>query len=80
MIIAFALGRQQVLPVAEYHAVAVVAERAAAVEDADPGGPSGPERVTALIQEANRRVYERASVDPTVSGMGTTMRSRAAAC
>ena len=46
---------------------------AAAVEDADPGGPSGPEHVTALIQEANRRVYERASVDPTVSGMGTTM-------
>jgi protein phosphatase len=46
---------------------------AAAVEDADPGGPSGPERVTSLIQEANRRVYERASADPTVSGMGTTM-------
>jgi PPM family protein phosphatase len=46
---------------------------AAAVEEAEPGGPSGPERVTALIQEANRRVYERASVDPTVSGMGTTM-------
>jgi PPM family protein phosphatase len=46
---------------------------AAAVEDADPGGPSGPARVTALIQEANRRVYERASADPTVSGMGTTM-------
>ena len=46
---------------------------AAAIEEADPGGPSGPERVTALIQEANRRVYERASADPTVSGMGTTM-------
>ena len=46
---------------------------AAAVEDADPGGPTGPERVTALIQEANRRVYERSSADPTVSGMGTTM-------
>lgn len=46
---------------------------AAAVEDADPSGPSGPERVTSLIQEANRRVYERASADPTVSGMGTTM-------
>ena len=46
---------------------------AAAVEEAEPGGPSGPERVTALIQEANRRVYERASADPTVSGMGTTM-------
>jgi len=47
---------------------------AAAVEDVvDQGGRSGPERVTSLIQEANRRVYERASVDPTVSGMGTTM-------
>ncbi len=46
---------------------------AAAVEDADPSGPSGPERVTSLIQEANRRVYERASADPTVSGMGTTI-------
>jgi protein phosphatase len=47
---------------------------AAAVEEAaDRGERSGPERVTSLIQEANRRVYERASVDPTVSGMGTTM-------
>lgn len=47
---------------------------AAAVEEVvDQGGRSGPERVTSLIQEANRRVYERASVDPTVSGMGTTI-------
>jgi protein phosphatase len=46
---------------------------AAAVEEADPGDRSGPERVTALIQEANRRVYERASIDPEASGMGTTM-------
>ena len=46
---------------------------AAAVEEADPGDRSGPERVTALIQEANRRVYERANVDPEASGMGTTM-------
>ncbi|HXY79962.1 MAG TPA: Stp1/IreP family PP2C-type Ser/Thr phosphatase [Gaiellaceae bacterium] len=47
---------------------------AAAVEDVvDHDGRSGPGRVTALIQEANRRVYERASADPTVSGMGTTM-------
>jgi protein phosphatase len=34
---------------------------------------SGPERVNALIQEANRRIYDRASTDPTASGMGTTM-------
>jgi len=31
------------------------------------------ERVDALIQEANRRIYDRASTDPTASGMGTTM-------
>jgi protein phosphatase len=29
--------------------------------------------VTALIQEANRRVYERASADEQATGMGTTM-------
>ncbi|HEY5058978.1 MAG TPA: Stp1/IreP family PP2C-type Ser/Thr phosphatase [Gaiellaceae bacterium] len=46
---------------------------AAAVEEVDPGGLAGPERLTALIQEANRRVYDRAAADPTVSGMGTTM-------
>ena len=33
----------------------------------------GPERVAALIQEANRRIFARASTDPTASGMGTTM-------
>ena len=41
------------------------------------GGPgssgSGEERVAALIQEANRRIYERSSEDEAVSGMGTTM-------
>jgi protein phosphatase len=46
---------------------------AAALEDTDPGTISGPERLVSLIQEANRRVYERASSDPTTSGMGTTM-------
>jgi len=46
---------------------------AAAVEDTDPGTLSGPERLVSLIQEANRRVYARASSDPTTSGMGTTM-------
>jgi protein phosphatase len=46
---------------------------AAALEETDPGASSGPERVTSLIQEANRRVYERAASDPTTSGMGTTM-------
>ena len=33
----------------------------------------GLERLTALIQEANRRIYDRASTDPAASGMGTTM-------
>src|SRR3982751_2137566 len=46
---------------------------AAALEDTDPGTISGPEKITQLIQEANRRVYERASSDPATSGMGTTM-------
>jgi protein phosphatase len=46
---------------------------AAALEDTDSGAMSGPERVTTLIQEANRRVHERASADPSTSGMGTTM-------
>jgi protein phosphatase len=33
----------------------------------------GEERVAAIIQEANRRIYERARVDTEVSGMGTTV-------
>src|SRR5687767_15008326 len=31
------------------------------------------ERVTAIIQEANRRIYERAREDTQASGMGTTI-------
>jgi len=46
---------------------------AAALEETDPATLSGPERLVSLIQEANRRVYERASSDPATSGMGTTM-------
>ena len=46
---------------------------AAELEDTDPGASAGPEKITALIQEANRRVYERANADPSTSGMGTTM-------
>src|SRR6266404_7482327 len=46
---------------------------AAALEDTDPGTLSGEERVTSLIQEANRRVYERSNEDPNASGMGTTI-------
>ena len=46
---------------------------AAAVEDTDVGQLGGVERVESLFQEANRRVYEASTADPTVSGMGTTM-------
>lgn len=46
---------------------------AAALEDTDPGSGGGEERVVALIQEANRRVYERSNADPAASGMGTTI-------
>ena len=46
---------------------------AAALEDADAGSAGGEERVVALIQEANRRVYERSNADPAASGMGTTI-------
>jgi PPM family protein phosphatase len=46
---------------------------AAALEDTDSGGLSGEERVVSVIQEANRRVYERSNEDPSASGMGTTI-------
>jgi protein phosphatase len=46
---------------------------AAALEDTDSGALSGRAKVISLIQEANRRVYERATEDPATSGMGTTM-------
>jgi protein phosphatase len=46
---------------------------ATVLEDTDSGSLSGPERVASLIQEANRRVHERSSTDPSTSGMGTTM-------
>src|SRR5947199_1485895 len=46
---------------------------AAALEETDSGSLHGEERLVSLIQEANRRVHERASADPATSGMGTTM-------
>jgi protein phosphatase len=45
---------------------------AAALKDVQEPG-SGEERVDELIQQANRRVYERQSQDASASGMGTTM-------
>jgi protein phosphatase len=44
-----------------------------AAEDQATDGETGEERVVALIEEANRRVYRRASEDREASGMGTTM-------
>jgi protein phosphatase len=46
---------------------------AAALEAGAPEDLAAPERVNALIQEANRRIFDRASTDPSASGMGTTM-------
>jgi serine/threonine protein phosphatase PrpC len=46
---------------------------AAALEDTDPGTLAGAERLVSVIQEANRRVHERARNDPSTSGMGTTL-------
>ena len=46
---------------------------ASAVEGGDSDGLDGTDRIDALIQEANRRIFDRASTDPSASGMGTTM-------
>jgi PPM family protein phosphatase len=46
---------------------------ASALEGEGSDGLQGLERIDALIQEANRRIYDRASTDPAASGMGTTM-------
>jgi PPM family protein phosphatase len=44
-----------------------------AVQESGNDGESGEARVAALIEEANRRVFRRASEDREASGMGTTM-------
>jgi protein phosphatase len=46
---------------------------AAALRDDTSELEGGEQRVDDLIQEANRRVYERQSQDASASGMGTTM-------
>ncbi|HKI93001.1 MAG TPA: Stp1/IreP family PP2C-type Ser/Thr phosphatase, partial [Gaiellaceae bacterium] len=52
----------------------VASKLAAAVLEAPADGAlAGTERLAALIREANRRVFERSTVDPATSGMGTTM-------
>jgi PPM family protein phosphatase len=42
-------------------------------DDSSDGRGDGQRRVDELIQEANRRVYQRQSEDTSLSGMGTTM-------
>jgi len=42
-------------------------------DDSSDGSGDGRQRVDELIQEANRRVYQRQSEDASLSGMGTTM-------
>jgi protein phosphatase len=46
---------------------------AAAVLAEPAGEEGGEERVRALIEEANRRVFRRSSEDAAAAGMGTTM-------
>jgi protein phosphatase len=46
---------------------------AGAVREDEGAAGSGERRVAEVIQEANRRVYERSSQDAAASGMGTTM-------
>ena len=46
---------------------------AAALKEGASDASSGEDRVSSLIQEANRRVFRRATEDRDASGMGTTM-------
>jgi serine/threonine protein phosphatase PrpC len=46
---------------------------AAALKESGAKTLGGEERIADLIQEANRRVYDRSSTDPNTSGMGTTI-------
>jgi protein phosphatase len=51
-----------------------IASRLAADALREEGGDGdGEERVTSLVREANRRVYERSRTDSSASGMGTTV-------
>ena len=50
-----------------------IASRIAASALRDSGAGAGENAVVALIQEANRRVYEAAASDEARAGMGTTM-------
>jgi protein phosphatase len=51
----------------------VASRLAAAALRENAAGGVGEDRILDLIQEANRRVYDRSSTDPNTSGMGTTI-------
>jgi protein phosphatase len=51
----------------------VASRLAAAVLEEATGDERGEDRVRSLIQEANRRVFQRSNEDAAASGMGTTM-------
>jgi protein phosphatase len=65
--VADGMGGAQAGEVASSLAAAALRERG---DGADGGGEAG---VAALVQEANRRVHQRALDDETASGMGTTI-------
>ena len=67
--IADGMGGAQAGEVASGLAAAVLEE---ATGD-EPSTEKGEERVALLIQEANRRVFQRSNEDAATSGMGTTM-------
>ena len=46
---------------------------AAALKEGGVENGGGAQRIIDLIQEANRRIYDRSNTDPNTSGMGTTM-------
>jgi PPM family protein phosphatase len=51
----------------------VAARLAAAALEETGSGARGEEGVVSLIEEANRRIWERAVADPATTGMGTTV-------
>jgi len=68
--IADGMGGAQAGEVASRLAAAVLNEKAL---EPDGGGELSEARIAELIQEANRRVFQRSNEDAAASGMGTTM-------
>src|SRR4029079_15109328 len=65
--VADGIGGAQAGELASSHAAEAV------LDNSRDGHGDGRQRVDELIQEANRRVYQRQSEDAALSGMGTTM-------